>query len=368
MKTYKSYLCLFAAIILLVGLMVGCTQKSDKSDTSTFSYSDGIDDNGFWKGITASNDVEMFDYKALPISSDVSKVSDEALQSKIDEILTNYSTTEEIKKGTIKDGDTVNIDYVGSVDGVEFEGGSTGGAGSDVTAGSTEFIDDFLTQIIGHKPGDKFDVNVTFPEEYSQNPDLSGKDAVFKTTINYIAKKVNPKLTDAFVKKNLSEEYGWKTVKEMKAGCTDELKNAAIQSYVRSYMTSDVKVKEVPESITEYQNNNMLKYYEDTAKSSDTTLEEYIKTNFNISSVEELIEQNAAGIEQAAKYSLVVQAVAEDAKISVNDEDVTNYFKEQIGTDDYSPYETEYGMPYLKQQTLGYKVLTYITDHAVLEK
>lgn len=87
---------------------------------------------------------------------------------------------------TVEDGDTVNIDYVGYVDGTEFEGGNTEGSGTDLVIGSGTYIDDFEEQLIGHHPGDTVDVNVTFPDPYQSNTDLSGKDALFKVTINGI--------------------------------------------------------------------------------------------------------------------------------------------------------------------------------------
>jgi len=86
---------------------------------------------------------------------------------------------------TVEDGDTVNIDYVGSVDGVEFEGGNTNGAGADLTIGSGSYIDDFEEQLIGSHPGDTVEVNVTFPDNYG-NEELNGKDAVFTVTVNGI--------------------------------------------------------------------------------------------------------------------------------------------------------------------------------------
>lgn len=85
----------------------------------------------------------------------------------------------------VEDGDTVNIDYVGSIDGVEFSGGNTQGAGADLTIGSGTYIDDFEEQLIGHYIGETVEVNVTFPENYG-NEDLNGKDAVFEVTINGI--------------------------------------------------------------------------------------------------------------------------------------------------------------------------------------
>ena len=89
------------------------------------------------------------------------------------------------KSLTVKNGDTVNIDYVGSIDGVEFEGGNTQGYGTDLTIGSGMYIDDFEEQLIGAHPGDEVDVVVTFPEEYG-NAELNGKEALFKVIINGI--------------------------------------------------------------------------------------------------------------------------------------------------------------------------------------
>lgn len=86
---------------------------------------------------------------------------------------------------TVEDGDTVNIDYVGTVDGVEFEGGSTDGNGTDLVIGSGDYIDDFEDQLIGSHPGDTVEVQVTFPDDYG-NEKLNGKDAVFTVTVNGI--------------------------------------------------------------------------------------------------------------------------------------------------------------------------------------
>ena len=97
----------------------------------------------------------------------------------------DYNTDKSL---VVADGDTVNIDYVGSVDGVEFAGGSTNGAGTSLTIGSGSYIDDFEEQLIGHNVGDEVDVNVTFPENYG-NEELSGKDALFKVVINGIYDK-----------------------------------------------------------------------------------------------------------------------------------------------------------------------------------
>lgn len=95
---------------------------------------------------------------------------------------TAYSTDASL---TVQDGDSVNIDYVGSIDGVEFDGGSTQGAGATLVIGSGSYIDDFEEQLIGAHPGDEVDVVVTFPEDYG-NAALNGKEALFKVTVNGI--------------------------------------------------------------------------------------------------------------------------------------------------------------------------------------
>lgn len=105
-------------------------------------------------------------------SSDTDKNSDDA----------SYSTDTSL---TVEDGDKVNIDYVGSVDGVEFDGGSTQGKGTDLVIGSGLYIDDFEEQLIGHHPGDQVDVYATFPEDYGKE-ELNGKEALFEVTINGI--------------------------------------------------------------------------------------------------------------------------------------------------------------------------------------
>ncbi|MFV0401775.1 MAG: FKBP-type peptidyl-prolyl cis-trans isomerase [Oscillospiraceae bacterium] len=133
------------------------------AEAFVFIHSDGIDENGFWDGVKALDHVELPEYEGLTIPADVHTVSEEAIQSEVDGLLANYTTENQVTDRAVVDGDTVNIDYVGSVDGVEFEGGNTQGGGTSVTIGVTQYIDDFLEQIIGHSPGETFNVEVTFP-------------------------------------------------------------------------------------------------------------------------------------------------------------------------------------------------------------
>ena len=372
MKNYKMFICIFLVFAMLPVLLSGCSKKTnepsaagDPASNTAFSYSDGIDENGFWKDIKALDYVETFNYQAVSIPGNVPQISDDDLQTEIDKLLANYSTDKKVTDRAIVDGDTVNIDYVGSVDGVEFEGGSTGGRGTDVTAGSTNYIDDFLVQIIGHTPGETMNVEVTFPANY-QEASLQGKDALFVTTINYITEKETVDLTDTFVSENLSDTYHWKTVDEMKKGMRTKLEKSALQNYIRNYLTDEVAVLSVPEQLTKYQENAMVNFYRESAKNYNVGLEEYLNNAAGVSNVDALIESNKSSNLKSATYALVTQAVAEDANLSVSDEDLVNFFAEYVGSSDYSSYEEQYGLPYLKQVTLCQKVLDYISDHAVI--
>ena len=156
----------------------------DYSYLADFSFSDAYDENGYLKGITALDYVTLPDTESFTLSDDATTVSDSDIDNYIsNNILSNYKTTNEITNRAAENGDTVNIDFAGSIDGVAFDGGT--GSDYDLTLGSGTFIDGFEDQIVGHMPGETFDVNVTFPDDY-QATNLAGKDAVFATTLNYI--------------------------------------------------------------------------------------------------------------------------------------------------------------------------------------
>lgn len=118
-------------------------------------------------------------------SSEDSSSEDSSTEDSQESDTSGTSTLSTDTSLTVEDGDTVNIDYVGSIDGVEFDGGSTNGQGTDLTIGSGLYIDDFEEQLTGSHPGDTVEVNVTFPDDYSSE-DLQGQDALFEVTINGI--------------------------------------------------------------------------------------------------------------------------------------------------------------------------------------
>ncbi len=341
-------------------------EETVSPDTS-FSYSEGVDDSGYWEGIKALDYVELADYQALKIPVQSIEVSDEMLQTEIDDLLSSYTSEKQVTDRAVVNGDTVNIDYVGSVDGVEFENGSTEGQGTDVTIGVTSYIDDFLEQLIGHTPGETFDIQVTFPDPYESNTELSGKEAVFNVTINSITETVAPELTDEFVSENLITSYGWATVEEMRSEMMEDLKTNSIYQYIQNYLIENSTVSSTPESIISFQEKSMLAYYQDYADMYGISLDDFLANFMGFESADEFVASYSEETLKQANYYLIIQAIAEDLKISVSTEDVSAYFAEFMKTDDYSSYETNYGLPYLKQVVLYQTVLDYIADNAILE-
>lgn len=364
MRRYRGILVFIIISAIMLFSFAGCGSKDGTED---FSYSRGIADNGYLENIKALKYVDLCNYSGISVPKNTHEITDEAVQNEVDSIISQNPDREEITDRAVADNDTVNIDYVGSVDGVEFQGGNTQGAGTDVTIGVTQYIDDFLDQLVGHKPGETFDVNVTFPENYEKE-ELKGKDAVFKCTINYIVNETEvTEPSDEYVAKVLAPKYSWKTVAEMKEGIKADLKSTAISNYVRQYLTDNTTVKSVPKSLLKYQQDSMIKYYQSYADQMNIKLDEFLTTYVGVANKEELIEKSEEDNKKNAEYCLIVQAIAEDAGISVTDEDVAAYFKDVLGTEDYSVYEQNYGIGYLKMNTLQQNILDYVIEKAVLE-
>lgn len=339
-----------------------------------FTYSAALDENGFFTGVRALDYVTLpEDYKSLHIPAGEVETTDEELQTNLDYILSQYAETEQDKQSTIEDGDKVNIDYVGSVDGIEFTGGNTNGQGTTVTAGSTEYVDDFLTQIIGHKPGDTFDVVVTFPEGYNDSTDadgntlkLAGQEAVFAVTVNYIERSTNPELTDDFVSENIDPQYG-STAEEFKATVRKDIYDANVEKYVTNYVSENSQYADtLPEAVTEYSAMIVLNYYYAYAQAQNVTLTQFIQDNMDAESIQDLLDQNESAINDQAKRFLLYQAMAEDQDLTCTDEDVTNYFTD-LGTTDYSSYENYYGSNYLHMNALGDKAVNNVIANVTVE-
>jgi trigger factor len=295
-------------------------------------YSAGLTEEDFFEGVTASDIVELPDYKGIPIPASAVGVYPEELDEFLrSQILASYAETVEVTDRPVENYDTVNIDYTGYVDDVAFDGGSTQGRGTDVTIGVTSYIDDFLEQLIGHEPGETFDIFVTFPDPYPNSPDLSGRDARFNVTINYIVEKTPAELTD-----DVARDYGFEDKAGLLARVEEVLLDDARTSFLSGLLTQAV-CPEVPESVIEYFENYFIGIYS-------------VSYGIDLSdSRQELLEGSEETMRSLAVTYLAAQAICEKEGLRASDADL-----EALGL--LSDLEL-YGLPFAKQTAIMKRVL-----------
>ena len=372
MKKNKSLLLLILMLFLSLILLTGCgtDTENENEDSLESLYSEGIDRNGFWKGIKALDYVENFDYLGIKIPADIHQISDKELQAHIDLLMESY-VRNKITDRAVADGDTVNIDYEGLINGNTFQGNSTMGAGVDVTIEESEdtdgvtlsFLDDFVKALIGKMPESTLEIKVTFPDDYHEET-VRGKEAVFETTINYIVER--DEVTDAFVAKKLSESNGWTTVEEMRKEIRTGMQKSRVQEYMDEFLSTEVSVKSIPDRLIKYQEDILLHGHQQSADSRGIALEDYLLEYEKFTSVEKCLEASHDEFIKNATVSLALQAVAEDVGISVDDADVEQYSVEHLWSTDVSVLTEEYGLPYMKRVALAQKAIDYIVENAVL--
>ena len=310
-------------------------------DYQNFTYSDGLDENGYWTGVKALDVVTLpEDYAAIPLKkADIEPTEDE-VQSQIDSLLDQNSTTAEVTGRAAANGDTVTIDYSGTVDGVAFTGGTY--SGYSLKLGSGTFIDGFEDQIVGHNVGDTFDVKVTFPEGYSDSTDaegntlvLSGKEAVFSVTLNGISEEVQPELTDAWVDETLGTSNGLHSVEALRAFYQQQLYQANLQTAVMDYLLQNSTFGDIPKSVLDYQVTQCLNYYYTMGGHYGYELDAFVQM-MGYDNADAMLAALADSIESYAKEALVYQAVAEAMELAPTQEQI----------DAYSAYTDTYGANY----------------------
>ena len=344
------------------------TADAEYAYLADFSFSDAFDENGYLKGVTATDYVTLpDDYADITISADLGQVSDDDINDYIDSnVLSNFATTNEVKDRAAADGDTVNIDYVGRIDGVAFDGGDTKGSGADLTLGSGTYIDNFEDQIVGHTPGETFDVTVTFPEDYG-NEDLNGKEAVFETTLNYIKESVTPELTDDWVKENLGESMSLNSVDELKAF----VKSTMLYDNQASDVYTDLHDKasyadELPQTALDYYRDVVLYRVYSYAKNYGTTMTTLLKSGMfgtSYDSIDAYLEDIQGSLNTITEQALLMQAVAEKTGFKCDTATMNADFGRYYGTTDPSQYVSAYGENYIKMNVLQSEVMQGLIDN-----
>ena len=362
----KSILAILLALSMIFSL-AACTKddtdnNSGSESTAAQSYSAGLDENGFFEGITAKDYVTLGQYEGLTVPADQLAITQAEIETEIDGLVSNYTDTKEVTDRAAQLGDIVNIDYEGFMDGEQFEGGT--GNNPSLVLGSGSFIAGFEDGIVGHEVGDNFDLELTFPDPYPNNEELSGKPVTFVVTLNSISEEVEPELNDAFVKENFEENYGWTTVAEMRSGVEETLKENAMYDYLFTQI-EDFEVSEVPEALFQYQANNMKAYYEQMATMYGMTLDDFV-SGMGIGTMDDIVETAREQLTASARSMLIYQAIAEDAGLSVTDEDIKAEFAD-MEESEYQDIVDHYGMPYIKCILLNNKVADFVYDSAVVE-
>ena len=348
------------------------TADAEYAYLADFSFSDAFDENGYLKGVTAADYVTLpDDYADITISADLGQVSDDDINDYIDSnVLSNFATTNEVKDRAAADGDTVNIDYVGRIDGVAFDGGDTKGSGADLTLGSGTYIDNFEDQIVGHTPGETFDVTVTFPEDYG-NEDLNGKEAVFETTLNYIKESVTPELTDDWVKENLGESMSLNNVDELKAFVKSTMlyDNQASDVYTALHDKASY-ADELPQTALDYYRDVLLYRIYTYAQNYGTDMATLLSSGMmgaTYDSVDAYLDDATDSIKSITQQALLMQAVAEKMGFKCDTDTMNADFGRYYGTTDPSQYVSAYGENYIKMNVLQSDVMQNLIDNVKYE-
>ena len=348
------------------------TADAEYAYLADFSFSDAFDENGYLKGVTAADYVTLpDDYADITISADLGQVSDDDINDYIDSnVLSNFATTNEVKDRAAADGDTVNIDYVGRIDGVAFDGGDTKGSGADLTLGSGTYIDNFEDQIVGHTPGETFDVTVTFPEDYG-NEDLNGKEAVFETTLNYIKESVTPELTDDWVKENLGESMSLNNVDELKAFVKSTMlyDNQASDVYTALHDKASY-ADELPQTALDYYRDVLLYRIYTNAQKYGTDMNTLLSSGMmgsSYDSVDASLADANDSIKSITQQALLMQAVAEKTGFKCDTATMSADFGRYYGTTDPSQYVSAYGENYIKMNVLQSDIMQNLIDNVKYE-
>ena len=264
-------------------------------------------------------EITLGDYKSVKVEKEALDVNDEKVNAEIEIMRSNAGKLKEVADDeAAKDKDVANINFEGFVDGEAFDGGKA--EGFDLTLGSKSFIDTFEDQIIGHKKGDEFDVNVTFPEEYHAE-NLKGKPAVFKVKVNSIKRKEEAELNE-----DLAKELGYDSVEDLKAKTKENLikrEETRIENEYKGKVVDAVVEGvnfEIPEAIVEREIQFQINRFAQQLQMQGMSLNQYFEmTGQNIEKMRESIKESA---EKSVKRDLVLNEIAKVEKVEATEEEV----------------------------------------------
>lgn len=310
----------------------GIPEKEKENFTAVGEPSLSVDDISEEKGVTLTAvvpvkpDIEIGSYKGLRIRKYEYNVTDEEVETEAKRITLSKAEKVDVTDRPCKSGDTVNIDFSGSIDGRKFEGGTA--EGYDLELGSGAFIPGFEEQVEGMKVGENKDITVKFPENY-QAEELKGKDAVFAIKLNKITEKKYPELDDEFVKKNA----GCETVEEYKKKCRERLERQAADRSLNETENSiiraicDTSKAEIPQAMIDSEINKSVQDFATRLMYQGLKLEDYLK--YTGTSMEDFRAQFAASAREKVMASLVIDKIVRTEGIKAEQAEVEAKIAEQ---------------------------------------
>ena len=270
--------------------------------------------------VTVEPEVKLGDYKGLEIEKQDTELTDDELQESIDHSLGHLAEMVVKEDGAVENGNTVNIDFTGSVDGEEFEGGQA--EGYDLEVGSGSFIPGFEEQLEGMKTGEEKDVVVTFPEEYHAE-ELAGKEATFKTKVNEIKYKDVPELNDEIANELDSnaetvDEYKENLRKRLSEQKATEAENTEKEEAINK-ATENTTI-DIPEAMVNTELDLSLIHISEPTRQQGLDLQTYYQISGQ--NEDQLREQMKDDAEQRVKTNLTLTAIADAENVEVSDEDI----------------------------------------------
>lgn len=369
------------SMLLVMALSVtGCSQKTAtkdkdtkteetaKTDDAEETESDNTEDTSedtpttaeLMAGIDVEKCVTLGDYKGVTVEKTIQSVTDEDVQNEIDNALANYPV--EVDQAA-KEGDTVNIDYVGKIDGEEFDGGSDQGA--DLKLGSGKFIDGFEDGLIGARKGETRTLNLTFPEDYTQ--DLAGKAVEFTVTVNAVKEPLSEP-TDQWVADNIE---GYDNIADYKAGIRSEQEEnneQTAENQIRyaawTQVIDNCTINEYPETLVEVGKKLYEQQVETYAKYAGMELDAYIESS-GLTQEEYQSNMEEYGKNVAAQ-ALVCQAICDKEGFAIGDDDYQKALQDMLT--EYGCTEDEliqtYGQDNVEQSIMLNRVSNLILENA----
>ncbi len=315
------------------------------------------------KGITmiaivpVKPEVKLGEYKGITFEKKVYNVKDEDVEEDIKRLQERNSRMIDVTDRAVENGDTVIIDYSGSVDGVKFEGGTA--EKQTLIIGSNTFIPGFEEQLIGMNIGDEKDINVKFPDDYHAE-NLKGKDSVFAIKLHEIKKKELPEVNDEFIKDAVGAESVDAYKEEVKARLAKQNADRAereLEDEIVKKVTETTEV-EIPDALIERQIDNMVQEMAYRLSYQGLKLEDYLK--YMGQTIDEYRKGFEAQASDIVKSQLVIEQIIENEKIEATDEDVEKRVEEMAKNQDKP-------VPDIKKN-MGARQLDYVKNEIIIKK